>query len=319
MRVIGHAGGVPLYVPNDAYLSFFNSPYVGHRRGSSLDVYPFDQEWGCDVLSAVDGTVCFIHETRMGRPKEFETHGFDYAIGVCSEEYPSLVVRVMHCRPSIAIGDSVDVGSRLGSTIRSRFFNYWTGPHYHLDVLGRNDFLRSTKSLPINVTLGRTTVSTAGFSKGGEVHVLTVTDDFALADCAGLSTATIGEYSGLMVQSMKGNIRGILDAGVPHYAHGGIVCKETLEVGAKVVFQTQSIGEIAWSRATLHLFSRTGAVEARLGKAPLRGISSFLYPRQHLKKGRPPLVLIPRVLGGFSGVIQEGDTCQLSINTVKAR
>ncbi|MHA2352262.1 MAG: hypothetical protein ACXABX_03995, partial [Candidatus Thorarchaeota archaeon] len=132
MRIVGSAAGINIHAPEDAYFSFFNSPYIGHDIGSAIDIYPRHQEWGGDVVSPVSGKIVKTRKMRMGQPKQFPTHEFDYGIGILPEESDTDIVRIMHCEPDVSEGENVVLGDPIGRAIRSRYFNYWTGPHYHV-------------------------------------------------------------------------------------------------------------------------------------------------------------------------------------------
>ena len=57
MHVIGETKGIKLYSPEDAYFSYFNSPYTGHSQAAAIDIYPYHQQWGGPVTSPVSGKV----------------------------------------------------------------------------------------------------------------------------------------------------------------------------------------------------------------------------------------------------------------------
>ena len=78
MYVIGEAKGIKIHSPEDAYFSYFNSPYTGHAHAAAIDIYPYHQEWGGPVASPVSGKIVRLQKFRMGRKKEFPTEDFDY-------------------------------------------------------------------------------------------------------------------------------------------------------------------------------------------------------------------------------------------------
>ena len=66
MRRVGSAAGIDLFAPVDAYFSYFNSPYVGHKQGTSIDIYPSHEEWGGPAYSPIAGQVIRVKKMRMG-------------------------------------------------------------------------------------------------------------------------------------------------------------------------------------------------------------------------------------------------------------
>ena len=317
MRIIGQAAGVSLAVPNDAYLSFFNSPYAGHSRGTAVDVYPSEREWGWSVLSPVSGSIANIRKMSMGRAKPFETAEHDFAVGIKPEESDDLLVRIMHLTPSVRPGDPVDVGTVIGSTLRSRYFNYWTGPHFHAEVMALQDFHRSTMSIPLQVELGESVLRQESGTADNQ-EVLEVSEDCAMVDGSGLGVYQCGPYYGIPVATGEGKRVGILDAGVSHYGHGAIVGSDPIEDSEGVHLLGYGMGQIEWTRGDLHFFLRTKHLEFSLGGHTLRGLSTFLYPRKLLRKGVPPLVCIPHHYGGFGKHLEEGNVYDFRINSVKA-
>ena len=143
MRTIGKANGVGIAIPDDAYFSFFNSPYIGHRNCSSVDVYPSHNEWAGPAFSPVKGTVVKLKQIRMGKKRKFETNEYDYATGIKPIDNEDSILRILHCDPTVKIGDEVAPGDEIGSLLRSRYFNFWTGPHYHIDVVNSKFFVKN--------------------------------------------------------------------------------------------------------------------------------------------------------------------------------
>lgn len=317
MRIIGQAGGVELSVPHDAYLSFFNSPYVGHERGTAIDVYPVHEQWGCPVLSPVDGRITSIRKMRMGLPKEFDTADWDHAIVIAPEGVEESVARIMHCEPALEEGAAVEKGAEIGTTIRSRYYNYWTGPHYHVEVMNRRDVHRSTKSLPLKVDLGATEAIRSQVAEPMELEAIRVSEDNVLLDGKGLNFAKVGRYKGLLAQTSTGSSSGILDAGVSHYLHGGMIGNEEAKKSDELLFQGRAFGEAIWSRGSLHHFLRKSLLLFDLEDVPVKGFSCYLYPKDYLRRGVPPIVAIPQTYGGFIGHIEEGTVYRLNINTAK--
>ncbi len=322
MRVVGSASGINVHAPDDAYFSYFNSPYIGHDNGSAIDIYPKHQEWGGTVETPVSGKIVKIKKMRMGRPKQFPTHDYDYGIGILPEESETDIVRIMHCEPTVAEGEYVTLGDYIGNAIRSRYFNYWTGPHYHVEVQPLNSFQRSSKSYPLELEYQFESKRPTDAHKDIEFLVKSVTDDHIVGFAENLEYATIGGLVGLSVANEESEVVGILDGGVSHYKIGGVIGTAELNQGTCVNLLNSPIGTIRNTKSGVSVFRRGPSITTFLDNTALRGLSCFIYSKHHMKKNVPQLILIPKLYGQFKRLFNEGDLCELRIagsnNTVKA-
>jgi len=207
--------------------SLYNSPYPAHDRGCAIDLYPADNRG----LSPVAGEVV---ETRTVRapPKPYaadeeflilvDIDPGRTGLGVDRPADETVVARILHVRPRVEPGDTVDVGDALGPMVRSGFFAPWVGNHVHLGFRwsGQN-LLRAGGSLPVEVGVD---VEPLGWDGVGTVTE--TGDTYAVLDTpvhpapgerfAGIA-GVVGEGSG-------GGDRGasvVLDGGLAHYAGGG--------------------------------------------------------------------------------------------------
>ena len=121
MRVVGSAKGINIHAPDDAYFSYFNSPYIGHSIGSVVDIYPNHQEWCGVIESPVSGKVVKIKKIQMGQPRNFPTEDYDYAVGILPEGSDDYIIRLLHCEPVVVEDEQVSLGDPIGKTIRSRY------------------------------------------------------------------------------------------------------------------------------------------------------------------------------------------------------
>ncbi|MFX0107859.1 MAG: hypothetical protein ACFE7R_06230, partial [Candidatus Hodarchaeota archaeon] len=299
MNIVGVAGDVELYAPEDSYLSFFNSPYVGHQRFSSVDIYPSHGEWLGPCVTPCGGIVSEIRRSKMGRHREFKTEDFDYSIGIRPDSDETKVVRIMHCVPSVSIGNRVDTGDLVGNLIRSRYFNYWTGPHYHVDVMSSEHFLRSTMSFPFEINVEELRViKSAGDSELDAVVVEAESDRLVVVP----NDTTFGRSGNLYGHLTSGELDGwvgMIDAGIPHYSHGGLFGVSAQKTGCSVSVWGQEIGVGDSIRHRIAQYTRTKRISIEVDKKPLLGISCYLYTKHQLQRGNPPLVLIPREYNGL--------------------
>ena len=322
MYRIGDVKGIKLHAPKDAYISYFNSPYFAHSHTSAIDIYPHHQEWGGPVLSPISGKIVRLQKTTMGRPKEFPTEDNDFGIAIQPEENDDMIVRVLHCKPTLQEGSTVDLGDMIGTTIRSRYFNYWTGPHYHIEAMKLDSFSRSTQSFSLEIPFLFQARKSGRLVSETEFVVSVVNDDHIIGYPRDFSHSQIGSYTGLSAIDEKSNNRGIIDGGISHYGHGGVVGHEEAILDSKINLQNNPVGVVQRSLRGACFFTRGPSIKSYLDNLELRGLSCFVYPNVYKSEGIPPLVLIPREYRGFIGKVSEGDTCILKLesdsNTVKA-
>ncbi len=307
--------GIKIHSPEDAYFSYFNSPYTGHSQAAAIDIYPYHQKWGGPVPSPVSGKVVRIQKTKMGRKKEFPTEEFDYGIAIQPEGMKARVVRIMHCKPLLKEGDTIDLGDTIGSTIRSRYFNYWTGPHYHVEIMHLDSFQRSTRSYPLEFPFRFESIRTNETLTEMEFIVESVTKDHIIGYPKNLPTSSIGHFVGLSAFDIESNIVGLLDGGLSHYKHGGVIGHTNAIEGSFVGLRKLPTGMIYQPLKGASFFKRGPKISCFLNGIELRGLSCFMYPKHYKKQGMPQLVLVPKFYKEFIGKIADGETCELRIDS----
>ncbi|NHJ14314.1 MAG: hypothetical protein EAX95_11595 [Candidatus Thorarchaeota archaeon] len=311
MKLVGIASGVHIYAPDDSYISYFNSPYIGHRRCSAIDIYPSHGDWNGPAIAPCDGKVSMIRRTRMGRKKPFPTEDFDYAIGITPDDQDDTVVRVLHCSTPLEIGDRVSCGDHLGHLIRSRYFNYWTGPHYHIEAMNPAHFVRPSQSYPISVEKRKLRLKMPEISNQIVCEILKCTRDLVICGSRELPFVSCENHYGHL--AMTGESFGIMDAGVPHYNQGGILIDTFTEAGSQVKAFGTSMGHLLYSTDTLAQFVTEKGIVVILEGERISGLSTHLYSKSQLISGHPPLFLIPKTQGQFEDRFSKGDQVVLSV------
>lgn len=315
MRVVGTSSGIEILAPDDAYFSYFNSPYIGHTRGTAVDIYPSDQEWGGPVLSPVTGKVARIRKIRMGATKAFPTANHDFGIAIQPDGMDTEIIRIMHCEPAIQVGDRVDIEDALGTLLRSRFFNYWTGPHYHVEIMSLDSFHRSSQSQVLKMNLNTTPEKSGTPLSSVEVLLTDVNEDRAVGYPQKSIHAKIGNLYGLSIHGRNKSQIGIADAGISHYQHGGIIGKNGLRAGDDVFLGQIALGKIDETQNGVSSFKIEHKLTATLDGIGLRGLSCFLYPPNYVKHDRPPLVLIPEKYEGFIDILEQDSVSLLAVES----
>ncbi len=312
MKRIGQTNGITISVPSDAYLSFFNSPYTGHRNHSAVDIYPAHQQWGGAGYAPCGGEVVKIKQIKMGRGKPFETSELDYAVGIRPYDQPSHIIRLLHCKPTVGIGEDVSVGDDIGSLIRSRYFNFWTGPHYHAEIMELRNFYRSTQSIPLEYSdeLRKEVIVNGTLSPFETEWVIHhVSEDFVLVHSNNLFTGCLGGYQGHVGRTSDGEI-GLLDAGIPHYSYGGMHGPGSFS-GSAVFMGRVEIGTSVTSQGSTFFFRQNHRAHFSLDHIPVRGLSTYLYSKKQLVRGKPLLKVIPAEYASSNTQFVEGDVVTL--------
>lgn len=311
MRKVGSAAGIDLFAPADAYFSYFNSPYIGHKQGASIDIYPSHEEWGGPAYSPIAGQIIRVKKMRMGKERVFPSDEADFGIAIAPEGSND-IVRILHCAPEVDEGMTVEAGQRLGSLIRSRYFDYWTGPHYHIEIMNARDFGRSTKSYLLNVELAPVQQKQQESASELECLITRVTDDVIIAFTDDSPIVISGDLVGHAAYCGSNRRHGILDAGVPHYSHGGILgLGESVEERTVTAWGSE-IGYAVGSLDSRLPFKRSEPLRPTFEVEIIRGVSCFAFTKKQTVKGCPPVIMIPQQYGGFSRKFTEGDVGVLS-------
>ncbi len=185
--------------------TLYNSPYIAHREGRAIDLYP-----GTEMApSPVAGEVR-LTET-MGCPNRPYAAENDHLIVIDTGER---LARILHVDPTVDPGTAVAVGDPLGRLIRSGYFAPWVDNHIHLGFRQYGtDPVRARGSLRLEVE-----APLAGVDWDGRGTVAETGETYAILDTP--SHPAPGErYVGITDDSGQF----LLDGGLPHYPNGGIV------------------------------------------------------------------------------------------------
>ena len=211
MKLAASYGDIRLMAPDNTAVSFFKSPFRAHETGSAVDIAYGD--FGSPASSPVDGVIVDIREFET--PTPFRDRSFkDYLTAVrCGR----LIVRILHVKPDLGIGDRVHTGENFGTFIRSGYFYFWNFSHLHVEVRMPDDYLRATSNMPLNIPVGVVRPAFSGsvdvdsdiFDFTGEV--VFSNKRYALVDCPDYSTD--GHFNGYSVGGF------LLDGFIPARDH----------------------------------------------------------------------------------------------------
>ena len=281
---VASSEGIDIYCPADGKFSFFNSPYFAHRNFIGIDIYP-NLGFGKPAPSPVNGEVIGIREVGFFESRNFKCSSKDYVILMKSLENEERIIKIIHVKPSVKVGEKVIVGGELGSLIRSGFFDFWTEPHIHVEVKDPSNPLRARGGYKIRRVMQVNENETEGF--------------IANEGLSGLVIESKSEYSLIALNNdlrcglpadLNGKI-GFIDGGIPHYGFFGVHTNFTPEVGDPVKFLGGKIGSVVSVFEKMALCSiGKHNLTFRINGKPVR-LSLYLHP------SKPKIKIVPYKMG----------------------
>ncbi len=221
MIPVAEYDGTTIYVPRDAFISFFNSPYIAHQSLSAVDIYNTN-------LSPVEGIVEKIHRFKSN----------ECAIILHTKKH---AVKILHVLPSVKVGERIHVGDELGTLIKSPFFRPWSDKHIHIEIRPRHDVLRARNAYKLKI-LGLGEPSGTSRIK----NISKISENYVLVSATAVKC---GIYHGF-------GVKGIIDGGFPHYKYGGAFfdprISENLHAG-EIVKEEGSVKFVKFDRKEIFL------------------------------------------------------------------
>lgn len=205
--------------------SLYNSPYTAHDDGCAIDLYPESQEAPAPVAGEV------LDTRKVEAPPQPYATDHDYLILIDTGTH---IARVLHVKPGVEPGETVEIGESLGTLVRAGFFAPWVPNHIHLGFREHEaNSYRASGSLPIDVD-----VPLRPLSWDGTGTVVEAGETWARLD--GPSHPDPGAvFAGLESDG------GILDGGFAHYDSGGL-----LGGGERALIAGRSVGTVSGRTVT---------------------------------------------------------------------
>jgi hypothetical protein len=147
-----------------------------------------------------------------------------------------------------------------------------------------------------------------------ECEVVESSTDVLIGVSKRASYVRVGKLQGHLARVGPSSNIGVLDAGIPHYKHGGVVAGGPAEEDAKVEAWSSRIGQVTSSEKSFVQFKISERFSPMVDGERIRGISHHIYPRAQTIGGVPPVYLIPQKNGQFQGKYNEGDVFVLSLH-----
>jgi hypothetical protein len=282
--IVAESAGVPIHVDEMIRsVTFTDSPYYAHTHLSAIDIYPLNRAGF--VPSPVSGQVVGIRSVKAPTSTHFKADEDEKLLLIANSD--KLTTKILHLKPTVKIGETVDVSTPLGTYVRSGFFSFWTDHHIHVEVRPSDDPIRARGSFPVTPRL-LGNVSSGASEQSNPNHIpceiVSVAPEFLLLKPPNEMFGRLGGYVGLRVQ-VNENTRGILDGGFPHYSYGGVLLSKAIDARIKTV----RMGDLSIGHIQGDVLSRNGpeqryamvqfkeGIRVRLSGHPLRGLALSLY------------------------------------------
>lgn len=285
--------GVTLFFNGDGRFSFFNSPFYAHHHFAGVDIYPSHHVWhGADACSPVSGEVVGIKPVSHFASKFFKCSRRDYVILVRSFENPDMVIKLLHVEPSVVVGDRIKVGDKLGTYLRSGFFDSWTDPHVHAEVRNSYDAVRARggcrihRILPLRGDAEPMQSLVGVVVKRRQEYMLVALEE---SPFHGITVSVEGETA-------------ILEGGIPHYGYFGVHLEGSLKPGSQIKLCNKSIGVLKATLGNMGIAEFNGPVPRINGVK----INMSLYVYASL----PLLKIVPQKPRGLS--FEEGEEVEIT-------
>jgi hypothetical protein len=211
---------------------------------TGIDIYPNQLSFGGDVHSPVSGTVRKIQSFR-GHSTLPNVSKLEYLILVQNDDDPGVYTKILHVKParSLSQGEHIDIGDKIGEYIRSFFFARWTDPHLHCELRPKDDAVRARGALQLNlcqpikeyIKISETPLEAKLVKYTPNALFLEVSEEvFSKQKFAGLKVS---------IEKLGENVlfRGIIDAGIPHFGHGGIFTEDADKISQGDIVKVNGI------------------------------------------------------------------------------
>jgi len=211
--------------------SLYNSPFPAHDEGCAIDLYP-------ETATAPSPVAGEVVDTRTVRaPQKPYAADNDHLILV---DTGSHIARLLHVKPGVEAGATVEVGDPLGGLVRTGFFAPWVPNHVHLGFRASGaDPYRASGSLPVSVDVPLVPVPWDGTGTVAEAG-----ETWAVLDEPGHpDPGTV--FAGLASDG------GVLDGGFPHYSGGGLLAGGRRAVVGGRRVGTVSGRTVSWDECTV--------------------------------------------------------------------
>ncbi len=273
-----------------SHFTIGTSPYYAHQHGLAIDIYSDLSLFEHENVSPVSGKI--IKTKKLIAPKAKFKGGIDndYIIIIQNLDNAKVVYKILHVNPKVQVGEIVEIGDYIGTTVRNGYFAYWSSPHLHLEIRPQDDAIRARggKTFSLNFEKNKSLDRPIGKNQFTKIplKIHSTYPEFLLAKLPTKFYHSIKPFYG--IKGNTGNMNCILDGGIPHYKYGTIISQHEsiMDSFNSVYFGQHEIGRLQEVRGNFG-FVNFNHVKILLNNEEIRGISLFLA-------NFPPLIkLIP--------------------------
>ncbi|MEJ2294023.1 MAG: hypothetical protein P8Y23_04575 [Candidatus Lokiarchaeota archaeon] len=301
-----------IYASKSSHFTIGTSPYYAHQNAVGIDIYEQIAIENYEVASPVSGKVLQIKEMQAPKPRFKEGVDKEYLTIIQNPNDKNTVFKILHIKPRLNVGQKIETGDYLGTTIRNGYFAPWSSPHIHLELKRLQDVLRAKGGLSfkLNIQKDKTIDLQEEIICNEQISIKIEygCDEFFLVRFPENFYYFIKPFYGL--KATNGKLCFILDGGIPQYKHGIIHLKTELDPQSnqRINLNGVNIGTLSDIHRNYGFVNFT-PVEISLNNIPIRGISLFLA------KFHPFIKLIPYRRNDF--VINENANYYLKIEPFK--
>ncbi|MFX0139342.1 MAG: hypothetical protein ACFFDN_37225 [Candidatus Hodarchaeota archaeon] len=266
-------------IPQTSHFSIGTSPYYAHQHGLAIDIYHNLTLENYEVLSPISGKILKIKTLKAPKPKFLNGVDIDFLILMSNPSNSEILWKIMHVKPTINVGDQIEIGDTIGKTIRNGYFAYWSSPHLHLEIRPFNDAIRARggKNFSLAIEKRDNMVESGEDSNLTQipVEIDSVYPEIILAHFPKPFYHKLFPIYGVKVRIDQLNC--ILDGGIPHYKIGTIIFRQEYNPDTfnSIYLGTHRIGTLHEVSGQFGFF-KFDSIEFLLNDKKIRGISLYL-------------------------------------------
>lgn len=274
-----YESNVEIYALEHSHFTIGTSPYYAHQNAIGIDIYEQMTIENYEVVSPVSGKILQIKEMQAPKPRFKGGIDKEYLTVIENPNDKNTVYKILHIKPALKVGQEIEPGDYLGTTIRNGYFAPWSSPHLHLELKRPQDVFRAKRGLSFPLNTQKDIISDLQeeitYKEQIPIIIEYECNEFFLARFPDDLYYFIKPFYG--VKGTGGKQSFILDGGVPQYKHGIIHFKNEKEPQSiqQINLNGVKIGTLSSIHGNYGFVNFT-PVNITLKDIPIRGISLFL-------------------------------------------
>jgi len=275
-------GDLRVSILENSLFSLGTSPYYAHKHALAVDIYQNISLENYKAVSPIEGKVFQIKELKAPKPKFKNGIDKEYLILIKNKNHPDRIFKTLHINPTVKVGEHIEIGDILGTTIRNGYFAYWSSPHLHLEIRTKKDAIRARGGEPFDLMIikDQTQIKKNNSLKNDKrkkipIKIHKMIPEFILGYLSQDSYYKIPPFYG--VRGTIGDMICLIDGGIPLYRNGIAIFKKTNNIlnSNLLCLGPSKIGRINRIKGRFGFFD-CNFVRLLLNNIPIRGISLFL-------------------------------------------